>query len=52
MRQFLSADNNGIVWDVTWTPTGAEVVPPGWEFDDPDPVPAAREIRTEGRLRG
>ena len=52
MRQFLFTDNNGIVWEVTWTPTGAEVVPPGWELDDPDPVPAAREIRAEGRLRG
>ena len=52
MRQFLFADNNGIVWEVTWTPTGADVVPPGWAFDDPDPVPAAREIREEGRPYG
>ena len=52
MRQFLFADNNGIVWEVTWTPTGAEEVLPGWAFDDPEPVPAAREIRAEVRLRG
>ncbi len=50
MRQFLFADNNGIVWEVTWTPDGAETLA-GCAFDDPDPVPAAREIREEGQLR-
>jgi catechol 2,3-dioxygenase-like lactoylglutathione lyase family enzyme len=52
MRQFLFADNNGIVWEATWTPAGAEAVPPGWAFDDPDPVPAARKLRAAGQLRG
>jgi catechol 2,3-dioxygenase-like lactoylglutathione lyase family enzyme len=47
MRQFLFADNNGILWEVTWTPAGTT---DDWKFDDPDPVPAAREI-WEGRTR-
>ncbi len=41
MRQFLLSDNNGIVWEVTWTPEGAT---DDWELSDPDPVPAARKI--------
>lgn len=52
MRQFLFADNNGIVWEVTWTPSGSERAHAGWTFDDPDPVPAAREIQEQGRLVG
>ena len=48
MRQFLFADNNGILWEVTWTP--ARATPDAWTLDDPDPVPAAREI-WEGRMR-
>ncbi len=47
MRQFLFADNNGIVWEVNWTPPGAEQEHGGWTFADPDPVPAAREIQEE-----
>ena len=50
MRQFLFADNNGIVWEVTWTPVGSEKAHAGWAFADPDPVPAAREILEQGRL--
>ncbi len=50
MRQFLFADNNGIVWEVTRTPEG-EGTSAGCVFDDADPVPAARKIRAEGRLR-
>ena len=50
MRQFLFADNNGIVWEVNWTPAGAETAHAGWTFDDPDPVPAAREVLGEARL--
>jgi catechol 2,3-dioxygenase-like lactoylglutathione lyase family enzyme len=49
-RQFLFADNNSIVWEVNWTPAGAETAPPWRAFDDPDPVLAARENR-EGRVR-
>lgn len=48
MRQFLFADNNGIVWEVTWTPAGAEEGHAGWTFADPDPVPSAREIYEHG----
>jgi catechol 2,3-dioxygenase-like lactoylglutathione lyase family enzyme len=47
MRQFLFADNNGILWEVNWTPAGAT---DEWDFDDPDPVPVAREI-WEGQTR-
>ncbi len=49
MRQFLFTDNNGIVWEGTWTPDGAGTSA-GWAFDDSNPVPA-REGREEGRLR-
>ena len=41
MRQFLFADNNGILWEVTWTPATAT---DEWDLEDSDPVPAAREI--------
>lgn len=41
MRQFLFANNNGIVWEVTWTPDGAT---DNWDLTDPEPVPAAAKF--------
>lgn len=49
MRQFLFADNNGIVWEVTWTPIGSEKGHAGCILADPDPVPSANEIHEQGR---
>lgn len=42
MRQFLFADNNGILWEANWTPDGEGSA--DGSFADPDPLPAAREI--------
>ena len=50
MRQFLFADNNGIVWEVNWTPEEAEGEHGGMAFNDPNPVLAAREIMEQGRI--
>ena len=52
LRQFLFTDENRIAREATWPPAGAEAAPVGWVFDVPDPLPAAREIREKGRLRG
>jgi hypothetical protein len=52
MRQFLFADKNGIVWEVTWTPVGPERAHAGWTFDDPHPGPAVLEIDEQGWTRG
>ena len=49
MRQFLCADNNGIVWEVTWTPIGSEKGHAGWILAEPDPIPSANEIHEQGR---
>ena len=51
MRQFLFADNNGILWEVNWTSEGTDKgMDAVWAFGDPDPVPAARAI-IEARSR-
>ena len=51
MRQFLFADNNGILWEVNWTPEGTDKGTDAvGAFGDPDPVPAARAI-IEARSR-
>ncbi len=52
MRQFLFADNNGIVWEVNLTPASAGHGHAGWVFADPDPVAAAQEIQEHGRVAG
>ena len=53
LRQFFLTDNNGIVWEVNWSPVTLEQMPPELRetllFADPAPVPAVREIR-EGRF--
>lgn len=52
MRQFLFADNNGILWEVNWTPEGTDLEEDGvGAFGDLDPVPAARAI-IAARSRG
>ena len=58
LRQFFFTDNNGIAWEVNWSPVTLEDLdrmPPEARdallFPDPDPVPAVREIRA-GRFAG
>ncbi len=53
VRQFLFADNNGIVWEVNWSSVDLARLPTEQRdallFTDPDPGPAVRDIR-EGRM--
>ena len=55
VRQFLLTDNNGIMIEVNWSPYDIFTRPIDYSdsnlFNDPDPVPAVREIMREGRLR-
>jgi hypothetical protein len=55
IRQFLFLDNNGIFLEANWTPFDLIAQPIDYSnsqlFNDPDPVPAVREILEEGRLR-
>jgi catechol 2,3-dioxygenase-like lactoylglutathione lyase family enzyme len=56
IRLFYFADNNGIILEANWTPfdTFALLIDYGNSalFNDPDPVPALKELIHEGRLRG
>jgi catechol 2,3-dioxygenase-like lactoylglutathione lyase family enzyme len=49
VRQFFFSDNNGIVWEANCLMVDLALIPEGYLFDDPSPVPAVREIR-EGRF--
>jgi catechol 2,3-dioxygenase-like lactoylglutathione lyase family enzyme len=57
VRQFLFADNNGIIIEANWTPEELDLAKMKVDyrhpflFGDPDPVPAVRELQATGRLR-
>jgi len=55
IRQFLFLDNNGIFLEANWTPFDLIAQPIDYSnsqlFNDPDPVPAVREILAEDQLR-
>ena len=54
IRQFLFLDNNGIFLEANWTPFDLIAQPIDYSnsqlFNDPDPVPAVREILEESGL--
>lgn len=57
VRQFLFADNNGIMIEANWTPDVLDLTKTAVDyrdpvrFSDPDPVSAVRELQATGCLR-